>query len=249
MSPLQWALLVLGAAAVVAIYWISRRDARALKKWEPPATDGAAPHSLGSALPKAAPAKDQMDMFARGGSEFDEFGVGKPRRRMAPSIGEGDPQAMFPQPAAKLRSDVAEPPKKVYEEKIVTLLIAEREGTAIFGPKIHAALVAQGLSYGERKIYHKLEDGKPVFSVASLVKPGVLDPSDAQFSTPGLSLFMILPGPAKPQLALQDMIATARALASQLNAEVFDASRLGFNADAQRVLVAEIETWARRNGL
>lgn len=248
MSPLQWALLVLGAAAVVAIYWISRRDARALKKWEPPTAEGSAPRSSGSALPKAAPAKDQLDMFVRGGSEFDEFGVGKPRKRMAPSIGEGDPQAMLPEPA-KPRTDAAAPPKKVFEEKIVTLLIAEREGTAIFGPKIHAALVAQGLSYGDRKIYHKLDGGKPVFSVASLVKPGVLDPNDAQFSTPGLSLFMVLPGPAKPQLALQDMIATARALAEQLNAEVFDAARLGFNADAQRVLVTEIETWARRNGL
>ncbi|HEY0974123.1 MAG TPA: cell division protein ZipA C-terminal FtsZ-binding domain-containing protein [Solimonas sp.] len=245
MSPLQWALLVIGAAAVIAIYWISRRDARSLKKWEPPSASGPQAGAPGLKLP---PGKDQMDMFSRGDSEFDEFGVGKPRKRMAPSIGEGESQPLFPE-SARPRSEPAATPKPVFEEKIVTLLIAEREGTAIFGAKIHAALQAQGLQYGDRKIYHRLDGGKPVFSVASLVKPGTLDPADAGFSTPGLSLFMVLPGPAKPQLALQDMIATARALAAQLNAEVFDASRLSFNADAQRVLVAEIETWARRNGL
>ncbi len=188
-------------------------------------------------------------MFSRGSSEFDEFGVGKPRKRMAPSIGEGDPQALLPERAKPARVEAAHAPKKVVEEKIVTLLIAEREGTAIFGPKIHAALASQGLSFGDRKIYHRLEGGRAVFSVASLVKPGILDPADAQFSTPGLSLFMVLPGPTHPKVALQDMIRTARELAAQLNAEVFDESRLSFNADAQRVLAAEVETWARRNGL
>ncbi len=243
MSPLQWALLVLGAAAVIAVYWISRRDARSLKKWEPPAQGG------GSALPKL-PAKDQLDMFSRPGSEFDEFGVGRPRKRTAPTLNEGESRPLFGDGAATGKSAVVEPPRRVFEEKIVTLLIAEVEGTAIFGPKIHQALESQGLVFGDRKIYHKNANGETVFSVASLVKPGVLDPSEQQrFSTPGLTMFMILPGPTQPQAALQDMVATARALAAQLNAEVFDASRQLFTSDAQRVLVAEIETWARRNGL
>jgi cell division protein ZipA len=245
MSPLQWALLVLGAAAVIAIYWISRRDTRSLKKWEPPGAGGNA------GAPKL-PAKDQLDMFSRGGSEFDEFGVGRPRKRQAPTLSEGESRPLFPDsaPASGRNAPVAEPPKKVFEEKIVTLLIAEVEGTAIFGPKIHQALQAQGLVYGDRKIYHKQNNGETVYSIASLVKPGTLEPADQErFSTPGLTMFMVLPGPTQPAAALQDMIATARALASQLNAEVFDASRQLFNADAQRVLVAEVETWARRNGL
>lgn len=243
MSPLQWALLVLGAAAVIAIYWISRRDARSLRKWEPPGQGG------GAAGPKL-PAKDQLDMFSRPDSEFDEFGVGRPRKRTAPTLNEGESRPLFGEGSATQARTPAEPPKKIFEEKIVTLLIAEVEGTAIFGPKIHQALEAQGLVYGERRIYHKQNAGETVFSVASLVKPGVLDPAEQQrFSTPGLTMFMVLPGPTQPQAALQEMIATARALAAQLNAEVFDASRQLFTADAQRVLVAEVETWARRNGL
>lgn len=243
MSPLQWALLVLGAAAVIAIYVINRRDGRLPKRWTPPPA-GSTP----AEAPKL-PAKDQLDMFSRSSGEFDEFGVGRPRKRQSPTLGEGESQPLFAEPAPAAGADKPAP-KKVFEEKIVTLLIAEREGTAIFGPKIHQALVAQGLSFGEHRIYHKLENDTAVFSIASLVKPGLLDPAEQEkFSTPGLSIFLVLPGPDQPLLILQDMINTARTLASQLNAEVFDANRQPFTAESQRVLQAEVETWARRNGL
>ena len=74
MSPTQWALLIVGAVAVIAIYWFSRRErpeARRRRSEAPVKT---------VKLPGAAPGagNDQMDMFSRFG-EFDEFGVGKPR--------------------------------------------------------------------------------------------------------------------------------------------------------------------------
>ncbi|HVT35138.1 MAG TPA: cell division protein ZipA C-terminal FtsZ-binding domain-containing protein, partial [Nevskiaceae bacterium] len=135
-------------------------------------------------------------------------------------------------------------------EKIFALLIAEREGTAIMGPKLHAALLQQSLQFGARKIYHRMSKGMVVFSVASLLKPGELDPAQAQgFSTPGLSVFMVLPGPIKPAAAYADMVATARALARSLNAEVFDSRKQLFGAEAERAQKVEIEEWARANRL
>jgi len=233
MSVLQWALLIVGAIAVIAVYVLSRRASRLPEDWEPP--------SARSSVPKAASARHgagQMDMFGQPGrsrgTEFDEYGVGRPRRREAPSL---SPEA------AAAATEVT--PR---EEKIVTLLIAEREGTAIFGPKIHLALQAHGLSFGEHRIYHRLHGGKTVFSVASLVKPGVLDPAEEkEFSTPGLTVFLLLPGPARPQAALQDMVATAQALAGALNAQVYDAQRKPFTAESARQLQAEVEAWAQRN--
>ena len=50
-----------------------------------------------------------------------------------------------------------------FAEKIVSLLIAEREGTAILGPILHEALESQGLEFGARQIYHRLLNGEPVF--------------------------------------------------------------------------------------
>lgn len=233
MSLLQWALLIVGAAAVIAVYILSRRGTRLPQDWEPP--------SARTNVPRVGPrpGADQMDMFGQGGEgsvarEFDEFGVGRPRKRTAPELS--------PEGAA------AATEIKPREEKIVTLLIAEREGTAIFGPKIHLALQAHGLQFGEHRIYHRLQNGKTVFSVASLVKPGVLDPAEQNgFSTPGLTVFMLLPGPGRPQLTLQDMVATTQALASSLNAEVFDANRKPFTADTARQLQADVEAWAQRN--
>lgn len=238
MSPLQWALLVVGAIAVVAIYVYSRRE-----RAQPPRQRAAAPPPT-AAVPASSAATDQMDMFARGG--FDELGVGKPRKRVAPSMPGAEGQAA----AASTEPAVAPPPAAAVEERIIAVLIAEREGTAIFGPKIHAALRAQGLQFGDKKIYHRIDGGRPVFSVASLIKPGYLDPAEQQgFSTPGLSVFMLLPGPMPPDTAIGDMLGTARALAQQLNAEVYDSNRQVLTQAAEKALIADVKAWARQHGL
>src|SRR3546814_6634646 len=84
MSALQWALLVLGAVAVIAIYVTSRRGDRLPKHWTPPGASGGRAPKL--------PGQDQMDMFDASKSapkgEFDEFGVGKPRPRTEPGLGK-----------------------------------------------------------------------------------------------------------------------------------------------------------------
>src|SRR3546814_12304135 len=54
-----------------------------------------------------------------------------------------------------------------------------------------------------------------------------------------LTVFMVLPTSTQPADAVRDLVATTRALAEQLNAEVFDANRQVFTAEAQRVLMAE----------
>lgn len=256
MSALQWALLILGGAVVIAVYVISRREKQTLKNWTPPPVGGQANAKL--------PAAEQAELFSKG--QFDEFGVGKPRKRTAPTMHATPQKPLFTEP--KPAPETAATPTPVFvrakpqaepqpepapmkaEEKIIALLIAEREGTAIFGSKLHAALQQQKLQFGAKQIYHRMEQGMVVFSVASLLKPGTLEPAEAQrFSTPGLSVFMVLPGPVKPVTAFQDMVSTARALAKSLNAEVFDSRRQPFTADSERAQRAEVEAWARANHL
>ncbi len=231
MGALQWALLILGVAAVVAVYFYSRRERKAEERVEPQVSQ-----------PKAAGAPDrQMDIFAGGGNKFDEFGVGKPRRIGGAAGGEADESA----PAAG--------GERKPSEKIIALLIAEREGTHIFGEQLHAALQAQGLEFGDRQIYHRLDRsgggaGRTVFSVASLLKPGYLDPSQAAgFTTPGLTVFMVLPGPVHPVTAFQDMLTTTQALARALNADVYDGKRRPMNTALAHTLQMEVEAFARDN--
>src|SRR3546814_14289051 len=97
-----------------------------------------------------------MDMFDASKSapkgEFDEFGVGKPRPRTEPGLGKtapGETASLFGQPPA---TEGKPEQVKVIEEKLVHMLIAEREGTAIFGPKDHEELDGEKLQSGKSKI-------------------------------------------------------------------------------------------------
>jgi cell division protein ZipA len=158
---------------------------------------------------------------------------------------EADDKAAAPTPLP--RAVAAKPPTKSLE-KLLSLLIAERDGNHIRGPAIHEALTACELEFGARKIYHRFYEGRPVFSVASLLKPGYLVPQQAeQFSTPGLAMFMVLPGPQNAADAIREMLTTAQRLAKMLNAEVYDAKRKLLSEPAAKALQTEVENWARLN--
>jgi cell division protein ZipA len=79
-------------------------------------------------------------------------------------------------------------------------------------------------------IFHCLDefdDGTRVyFSMANMVKPGTFPFDDLDgFSTPGLMLFAQLDGQPEDLTILEEMIATARKLATTLGGDVFDDSR------------------------
>jgi cell division protein ZipA len=239
-SPLQWALLLLGLGIVVLLVWSSRREKKALERMQMPAPPPASRDwgmERAMTIPAAPPARPEAKP-ASPTVPFDELGVGKPRKRTAPEISGDAPASPAPTPTPADR-----PP-----DKVVGLYIAEHEGTNILGPKIHAALSDRGLRYGPKKVYHRYDGDQPVFSVASLVKPGALDPAEAEgFATPGLSVFMVLPGPVRPVAAFQDMLDTARGLARALNAELYDSEqRAPLTPERERTLHAQVEDWARR---
>ena len=234
MSALQWALLVLGVGIALVLVWSSRREKRALEqanapKPQPAIRDWSAPAESAAPAEPVAPA-----VPARTAAAFDEYGVGKPRKRVAPEVGAGG--------AATSAAEAG------IATLVVGFYIAEHEGTNILGPKIHAALKERGLRFGAKRIYHRMEGDTALFSVASLVKPGALDPAEAEgFATPGLSVFMVLPGPQHPVGAFQDMLDTARGLARALNAELYDSEqRAPLTPERERALHVQVEEWARR---
>jgi cell division protein ZipA len=312
-TPLQGALLIFGFLAVVAVILFSRRE-KDIK-----------PDRRGSRV-IAQPRLELPENYGIGG-EFDEFGVGRARRRgdvrqtpevpfaqlkidkgppfqkerrapsaVPPAFRErtspvapapvpdrapaaekqetsdlttaidsraleariatapaASPAPVASKPAAKPAVDVRAPSppppaaRKV-EEKIVTLLIAQRERTAIPGPELHRALEAEGLSYGPMQIYHRKHFDKAVFSVASLIKPGFLIPDEAEsFSTLGLSAFMMLPGPASPEAGFEDMLATVQRLAERLDCLVYDSRREQLSPAAIQASRAEIAAWSAAN--
>ncbi len=278
MSILQWALLILGVAVVVAIVVVSRRErAGGGDRWTPPSSGD---------RPRGLPGADQMDIFGATG-QFDEFGVGRPRKRTSPGLDAprvpgqsadlfgGAPERVDEPPpteppvpafvkarrpptvgqaAAVVPAPEPAPPPPPAEdrgdEELVVLFVAERDGNPIEGTRLHAALEAQRLSFGAKQIYHRVSNGMVQFSVASIIKPGELDPAQAaRFSTPGLTVFMTLPGPLKPVACLDDMFSTCDRLAGALNAEVFDQRREILTDDTRQALRQRVADWARARKL
>jgi cell division protein ZipA len=231
-SALQLSLLLLGVGIIVALVWSSRRDRKALERVNAPAPRSAH-RDWSESAPAEAPVADSKG--------FDELGVGKPRKAGANST-------IPPRTAPTVTPIAPATPAPKVPDKVIGFYIAEHEGTNILGPKIHAALQARGLSYGAKRIYHRLEGEHAIFSVASLVKPGTLDPAEAEgFATPGLSVFLQLPGPVRPVAAFQDMLDTARGLARALHAELYDTEqRALLSPERERELHEQVEDWARR---
>ena len=114
------------------------------------------------------------------------------------------------------------------EQKIVTLRIVARNQGAINGEELVLNLRGIGMRHGKFGIYHRYEgsdEDKVIFSAASLVEPGTFDlQTIREQELPGISLFMVLPGPIDAAQAYDLMIAAARALTQSLDAELLDES-------------------------
>ncbi|MGQ0587684.1 MAG: cell division protein ZipA C-terminal FtsZ-binding domain-containing protein [Gammaproteobacteria bacterium] len=235
MSALQWALLLLGVGIAAGLIWSSWRDKRAVDRLNAPAPR---PVSRDWSAPEVSAASE-----GQGQAGFDEFGVSKPRKAVA-----GAPTRTAPT-VTPVHAPAPAPPHAGAPAVVIGLYIAEHEGTNILGPRIHAALQSRGLRFGAKRIYHRFDGEHAIFSVASLVKPGELDPDAAEgFATPGLSVFMQLPGPLRPVAAFQDMLDTARGLAQVLKAELYDSEqRAPLTPERERALHEQVEAWARRH--
>ncbi len=153
------------------------------------------------------------------------------------------------EPAAPARDGAPRPPTQ--DEKIVALFVVAPRGQRFRGPAVTRALTDAGLQFGAMDIYHRYprqdSAAEPVFSVANLVDPGTLDPAAMDdFVTPGLSLFMRLPGPMAGVQALDDLVATARRLADNLDGELRDQTRSVLSRQTIEALREEVVEFERR---
>jgi cell division protein ZipA len=135
--------------------------------------------------------------------------------------------------------EVSEP-----EQKIVTLRIVARNQGALNGEELVLNLRGIGLRHGKFGIYHRYEgsdEDRVIFSAASLVEPGTFDLTTIrEQEIPGISLFMVLPGPVDGAQAFDLMMGAARALTQSLDAELLDESGSTLSIQRERYLREEI---------
>lgn len=146
--------------------------------------------------------------------------------------------------AGEEASGKAEDATEKGEQKIVTLRLVARNHGAINGEELALNLRGIGMRHGKFGIYHRFEgadEDKVIFSAASLVEPGTFDMQNIrEQQIPGISLFMVIPGPVDGVQAFDLMMTAARALAQSLNAELLDESGSTLSVQRERYLREDI---------
>jgi len=129
-------------------------------------------------------------------------------------------------------------------QKIVTVRIVAREKKSFKGDDLILSMRGIGLRHGKFGIFHRYDgsdESGTVFSAASLVEPGSFDLQNIkEQEIPGISLFLVLPGPLDSVEAFDMMLAAARTLAQSLDGELLDESGSTLSIQRERYLREEI---------
>ena len=115
-------------------------------------------------------------------------------------------------------------------DKIVSLYVAARAGTVLRGEDIVVAAEKTGMVFGHMSVFHRLLEGHPergpVFSMASIIKPGSFDMATIrELETPAIAFFLTLPAPVPALDAWEKMLPTVQRMAELLEGVVLDDSR------------------------
>jgi len=169
-----------------------------------------------------------------------------PVQRAAPSLGDDPdfPGDDLPSKTVPGASQHTAPVREQGEQLILALHVMSRSGENFLGTAVRAAAEASGLRHGRYKVFHRLDGAQSVFSVANVMEPGSIDLASLEGATlPGLTLFMVLPGPRGGVDAYADMLATARRLATALDGEVLDQERSTLTRQTARHIRERIITY------
>jgi cell division protein ZipA len=171
-------------------------------------------------------------------------------KRRTPTLG-GDEAGSGDDVGAEELVPVDAAAQEQVEQKIVTLRLVARNRGSFRGDDLILSMRGIGLRRGKFGIFHRFdgdEDGPAVFSAASLVEPGHFDVENIKEQEfPGISLFLVLPGPMEGVDAFDLMIAAARTLALSLDGELVDESGSTLSIQRERYMREEIVQFEHNN--
>ena len=185
-------------------------------------------------------------LWSRGRGQPEETDDEPPRRE--PVLGETrrswEPAGPDTEAAAEPEPESASPA----EGLIVVLRVRARSDEGFPGAGLAETFAQEGLEHGRLGAFHSLDaGGESRFMVASLTEPGSFEPDDMSEQTmPGVSLFMVLPGPADPPAALDAMLVFARRLAARMDGEVLDENGNALTAQEAAYLREKVVEYWRR---
>jgi len=136
-------------------------------------------------------------------------------------------------------------------QKIVTVRIVAREERSFSGGELILCMRGIGLRHGKFGIFHRYDgsdEERTIFSVASLIEPGRFDLQNINGQKiPGISLFLVLPGPIESVEAFDMMLSAARVVTQSLDGELLDESGSSLSIQRERYLREEIIQFQHSN--
>jgi len=111
--------------------------------------------------------------------------------------------------------------------KYIAIHVAAEQDQPFSGYELLQSLLSSGLRYGKMNIFHRHEQktgqGRVLFSVASMTKPGTFDlPSMGGFSCVGLTLFFLPYESPDPRSSMELMWETANQLMQDLGGRLLN---------------------------
>ncbi|MFT4655062.1 MAG: cell division protein ZipA [Patiriisocius sp.] len=139
----------------------------------------------------------------------------------------------------------------VGETDVLVLNVRSSDENPISGASLLPMLLTLGFKFGEHDIFHRHVNtngkGPILFSLTNMFKPGVFDIDNIEnFSTYGLSLFMMLPIEGDPQQVFNMMHNAARKLSDEFGCRILDGNKVGLSKQSLQQYVERIREFERR---